>query len=164
MSIYDFASIKKLPCHCTLPGSIGIDFNDTLQPAAFEIISSIGVTNVLIKPHIGELLRPVKMSDSIFEQEQAKLRGMNEHTATITDAVISDMTIQSIYEVANVALCTKSDVILRFAGQTMLSSIVLITLRSQENKVVIFVNCEKYVVGSMLLNELKLAIKGVGQC
>lgn len=83
---------------------------------------------------------------------------MNEHTA-IVDTKISDETCKSVYEIANVALCTMSENILKFTAQTMLSSLVLITLRSQENQTVIVVNCEKYVVGSMLLNELKSAIK-----
>lgn len=99
------------------------------------------------------------MSETIFEQEQSKLRGMNEHTATI-ETNITDAICQNVYEIANVALCVKSDNILRFAAQTLMSSLVLITLRLQDKQTVIVVNCEKYVVGSMLLNELKTAIKG----
>lgn len=157
--MYEFACIKKLTPNCTLPASLGIDFNDTLQTASFEIVSSLGTNNVSIRPNIGELLRPVKLSDVIFEQEQAKLRGMNEHTVTV-EYVISETACQNIYEVANVALCTVAGNIMRFAGQTLLSSsLVLITLKVQENQTIIVVNCEKYVVGSMLLNELKAAIK-----
>lgn len=47
MSVYDFASIKKLAPNCTLPASVGIDFNDTLQTAGFEIISSLGNIKLL---------------------------------------------------------------------------------------------------------------------
>lgn len=118
-----------------------------------------GKNNLMIKPHIGELLRPVKMSESVFEQEQMKLKGMNEHTATVP-STISETTYQNVYEIANVGLCVMSDKLLRFAAQTLMSSsLVLITLRSHENETVIIVNCEKYVVGSMLLNELKSIIK-----
>lgn len=42
MSIHDFACIAKLPPNCSLPATLGIDFNDTTQPANFEIVSSIG--------------------------------------------------------------------------------------------------------------------------
>lgn len=100
------------------------------------------------------------MPESMFEQEQAKLKGMNEHTATIEN-VISETTCQCVYEIANLGLCDMTEKQLRFAAQTLLSSsLVLVTLRSRENETVIVVNCEKYVVGSMLLNELKSAIKG----
>lgn len=99
------------------------------------------------------------MAENIFEQEQSKLKGMNEHTCTV-DSKISESTCQTVYEIANVAVCTKTENLIRFAAQTLLSSsLVLITLRLQDNRTVIVVNCEKYVVGSMLLNELKSAIK-----
>ncbi|KAJ8926924.1 hypothetical protein NQ314_020776 [Rhamnusium bicolor] len=66
MSIHDFACISKLPPNCSLPATLGIDFNDTTQPANFEIVSSLGNFNVCIKPKVGELLRPVKMPTSLF--------------------------------------------------------------------------------------------------
>lgn len=42
MSVHEFACIKKLAPNCTIPTSLGIDFNDTLQNAGFEIVSSLG--------------------------------------------------------------------------------------------------------------------------
>lgn len=113
-----------------------------------------------IKPSIGELLRPTKLPESVFEQEQAKLKGMNEHTATVA-AKISEATCQSVYEIANVGLCEATEKLLRFAAQTLTSSsLVLISLKEQEDEIAIIVNCEKYVVGSVLLNDLKAAVKG----
>ncbi|KAG5899451.1 hypothetical protein JTB14_015304 [Gonioctena quinquepunctata] len=61
MNLHDFAYISKLPPNCSLPATLGIDFNDTTQPANFEIVSSLGNFNVCIKPIVGELLRPIKM-------------------------------------------------------------------------------------------------------
>jgi AP-3 complex subunit beta len=47
--------------------------------------------------------------------------------------------------------------VFRFAGQTLSSkSLVLVTIKMQENdQANISVNCEKMVIGSMLLNEIK---------
>lgn len=47
--------------------------------------------------------------------------------------------------------------VFRFAGQTLSSkSLVLVTIKILENdQVSISVNCEKMVIGSMLLNEIK---------
>lgn len=40
--MHDFACIPKLPPNCSLPATIGVDFNDTTHPANFEIVSSLG--------------------------------------------------------------------------------------------------------------------------
>jgi AP-3 complex subunit beta len=42
LAIHDFANIAKLPPSGCLPASLGIDFNDTIQPANFEIVCSLG--------------------------------------------------------------------------------------------------------------------------
>ena len=49
------------------------------------------------------------------------------------------------------------DLVYRFAGQTLSSkSLVLVTVKLQESsQVTVSVNCEKMVIGSMLLNEIR---------
>lgn len=42
MMVHDFACIGKLSPNCSLPATLGIDFNDSLQPAVLEIVSSAG--------------------------------------------------------------------------------------------------------------------------
>lgn len=42
MTIHDFACISTLASNCSLPGTLGIDFNDSTQPAKLEIVSSVG--------------------------------------------------------------------------------------------------------------------------
>ncbi|CAH2003536.1 unnamed protein product [Acanthoscelides obtectus] len=42
MSLHDFAYILTLPPNCSLPATLGVDFNDSTQPANFEIVSSLG--------------------------------------------------------------------------------------------------------------------------
>lgn len=44
----------------------------------------------------------------------------------------------------------------RFSGQTLSSNcLVLLTITKQESSVTVCVNCEKMVVGSVFLNEIK---------
>lgn len=47
--MHDFACIPNLPPNCSLPATLGIDFNDTTQPANFEIVSSLGRCSFLGK-------------------------------------------------------------------------------------------------------------------
>jgi hypothetical protein len=56
-----------------------------------------------------------------------------------------------------IALVIVSFYVFRFAGQTLSSkSLVLVTIKTLENeKANVSVNCEKMVIGSMLLNEIK---------
>lgn len=166
VSICDFAPIAKLSPGQHIQGILGVDFNDSTQPLAFEIKSSAGSAKVSLKSTVGEMIRAVRFTEPIFKEEQTRLRGMNEHTGKI-DCVQSNIaSIQhSIFEAANLALIANNNEenrdSLLFAGQTMSSqSIVLVTVdRNDSNAIAITVNCEKMVIGSMLLNEIKNSIK-----
>ncbi|XP_046400487.1 AP-3 complex subunit beta-1 [Ischnura elegans] len=165
--MHEFAPIGMLHPSSSLPGTLGIDFNDSTQPVAFEIMSTnsssgeLCTSKVTLKPPVGELIRAVTMSEQLFLTELQKLKGMNEHSANnLSSPAAFDPKFcsQKVYEAANVASIPSMDAkILRFAGQTLSSkSLVLITVKTEENSnFSIFVNCEKMVIGSMLLNELK---------
>ncbi|XP_030748355.1 AP-3 complex subunit beta-2 [Sitophilus oryzae] len=157
MSMHDFACIPNLSPNCTLPATLGIDFNDTTQPANFEIVSSLGNFSVCIKPNVGELLRPVKMPTSLFMEKQSKLCGMNEHTALLPDC---KNIIEQISELANLGPCDNTvQEYYRFAGQTLASSsLTMVTIHKAE-KTTLTVNCENIVFGSVMLNELLQNLK-----
>lgn len=169
----EFAPIAHLAAGQSTQNMLGIDFNDSTQSIGFAIKSSAGTAQVSLRANVGELIRSVQMGDAAFRAEQARLRGMNEHNATI--AVPQPVALTSIrdkiFEVANVAIvspmASASDAnsqSLCFAGQTMASqSLVLIAIAfdTTEKIVAVTVNCEKMVVGSMLLNDIKLAIKNL---
>lgn len=130
MMVHDFACIGKLSPNCSLPATLGIDFNDSLQPAVLEIVSSAGIihyhkllsliilqllpgtTTVSVKPIVGELLRPVTIPEHIYEQEESKLRGMNEHSATV-DGIELNNIAQKVLEIANLGICQSRDNCLR---------------------------------------------------
>lgn len=165
-SLCDFAPIAKLAAGQCVQGIVGVDFNDSTQLRSFEIKSSVGSAKVSLKTNVGEMIRAVRLTEAAFKEEQVHLRGMNEHTCKL-DVCPATATIQhKIFEAANLALCanntTDNGDVLLFAGQTMSSqSLVLVTVdRSTDaNALTITVNCEKMVIGSMLLNEIKNSIK-----
>nr|CAD7410022.1 unnamed protein product [Timema poppensis] len=163
MSMHDFAPVSILPIGATLPGTIGVDFNDSTHPLSFEIVlGDERNCRVILKPPVGELVRPVIMPEALFVTEQNKLRGMNEHSGGVTlppTCGNQKQLCQRVYEAANVAAIPSTELdTLRFAGQTLSSkSLVLVTVKRPESaaQANISINCEKMVVGSMLLNEIK---------
>ncbi|KAL1376274.1 hypothetical protein pipiens_016984 [Culex pipiens pipiens] len=166
MSLNEFPPIEILNPKQSWTGILGLDFNDSTQPANFEIKSIRGTSTVTLKSPVGELIRSVIMSEAFFIAERAKLRGMTEHSCNVTLA--ADFSPQNrslhqrIFEVANVANIPSTDENQwLFAAQTMSSkSLVLIVLQLKaSSEYTLTVNCDKMVVGSMLLNEIKAAIK-----
>jgi hypothetical protein len=63
--------------------TLGIDFNDTTQGAKMEILWATEVEpkkqTVTIKAPIGELIRPVTMSESLFIAEQGGSPSLSFH-------------------------------------------------------------------------------------
>lgn len=174
VQINEFASVTHLGPSNSVNRVLGIDFNDSSQSINFEIQSSCGFSKVQIRASVGEQIRAVTMSVDNFKEERNKLRGMNEHSFELKDhkdwdGALSNIfakLLKSIYVVANVACITphlaeseKGSVL--FAGQTVSSKcLVLITVEKLEtDKIQVSVNCEKMVIGSMLLNEIKTAMQ-----
>lgn len=169
MSLNEFSQLSQLAPKQTLMGILGIDFNDSSQAANFEIKSSGGVSKVSIKPSVGELIRSVTLPENMFKEERNKLRGMTESNCKVSlRAEFSDkrQLQKKIFEIANVASISHSETtdLLLFAGQTLNSkSLVLISIVHDEESVAasLTVNCEKLVVSSILMNEIKDSIKRI---
>ncbi|KAJ6634165.1 AP-3 complex subunit beta-1 [Pseudolycoriella hygida] len=164
VQLNEFAAISSLPPKATVQGTLGIDFNDSTQPVSFDILTKVNTCHATIKVNVGEFIRSILMSENVYREERSKLRGMNEHSATMPlNTTISDNCLlqQRIYEYANVASIPSSNPnAFYFAGQTLSSqSLVLITIEIGDNNATVMVNCEKMVVGSMLLNEIKAALR-----
>ncbi|XP_012282049.1 AP-3 complex subunit beta-1 [Orussus abietinus] len=165
MLIHDFSPISILLPNATLSSTLGVNFNDSTQPAPFSIDFTINEDkysrSVSISAPIGEIVRSVLLPESTFISEKAKLKGMNEHTMKVAFSGNRKIISQKIFEAANVAVISSEDDIIRFAAHTLASkSLVLITVKILENNdLEVCVNCEKMVVGSMLLNELKSNLK-----
>ncbi|XP_014213137.1 AP-3 complex subunit beta-1 [Copidosoma floridanum] len=165
MSIHDFSPIPILEPNTSVPSSIGINFNDSTQPAVFNVdftIKDESVSrNVNVKAPIGEIVRSVFLPETLFFSEKDKLKGMNEHAGKMNYSCERKNLTQKVLEAANFAVISNDNETIRFAAHTLASkSLVLVTLKLEEgNALEICVNCEKMVIGSMLLNELKTNFK-----
>lgn len=144
--------------------TLGIDFGDSTQPVTLEVSIESGVRHTLsLQPPVGEILHPVRMNRAEFVAQQGRLRGMNEHSCTLEKIPKATEDVQQrIYRAANVlAVEEQQSGWLRFAGQTLASrSLVLVTvcLPQGSTKATLTVNCDKMVVGSMLMQELRTAL------
>ncbi|XP_075234069.1 adaptor related protein complex 3 subunit ruby [Lycorma delicatula] len=164
MEIHDFAPVSLLSPGSTAIGTIGVAWNDSTQPVTFQLIWEEGNAQVTIRAPVGELLKPVTMPEHLFLSEQGKLKGMNEHTAQLNTVVRDNKVItQKVVETANVSSVPSTDPqYLRFGAQTVSSkSLVLLTINRLQQSVELTVNCEKMVIGSMLLNEVKTALQNI---
>nr|XP_033198035.1 AP-3 complex subunit beta-2 isoform X2 [Bombus vancouverensis nearcticus] len=165
MVIHDFMRIPLLEVNSNLSTTLGINFNDSTQPAHFNIDFAIGddmySCPVTIKAPIGEIIRAVFLPENMFTCEKTKLKGMNEHVAKVQYFGNKKTISQKVFETANVAMISSSDEEIRFAAHTLASkSLVLVTIKVIGNECLeICVNCEKMVIGSILLTELKSNLK-----
>lgn len=165
MFIHDFTRIMTLDANATLSSTLGVNFNDSTQSANFNIDFTIRDEKyscpVNIKPPIGEIIRSVVLPESMFSTEKSKLKGMNEHIAKISYSGNKNSLPQKVFEAANLARISNEDEIMRFVAHTLASkSLVLVTIRFIDTEQLeVCVNCEKMVIGSILLNEIKSNLK-----
>ncbi len=164
MSMHEFPSIANLPSGVTQTVTIGINFNDSTQSAKFDFVANGRVFTVQLQPIVGELVRAMSVPESVFEQERAKLRGMNEVEVKfdIPSAASDEATIKKrVYETANVMQVPSLESgSLKFAGTTVANkSWVLMNLKHLEGKATLTVNCEKIVIGSMLAKEIRQSLE-----
>ncbi|XP_056874557.1 AP-3 complex subunit beta-1 isoform X1 [Takifugu flavidus] len=162
LSIHCFNTIERLEPEASVMVSMGIDFSDSTQAANFQLCTKEDQFSVSIQPAVGELLMPRTMSEQDFCNEQGKLLGMNETSATVTMATAntsSQAIRKQVLAVANVGVvpCSQSN-IHRFAAQTISSrALVLVSLELKEATAALTVNTEKSVMASVLLRDLKQA-------
>lgn len=168
MALHEFAGITVLAPSATLCGTLGIDFNDTTQPAAFDLVAGGRNFSLSITAPVGELLMPLAMTEADFNLNQSKLRGMNELSGSVSVSTSHPATsaiVDKIYEIANLLqVQTSTTTSLKFGGQTasgkaLVLVSVLLSESGQESSVT--VNCEKLVISSMLLKEIQSAVKKI---
>ncbi|XP_072167067.1 AP-3 complex subunit beta-2-like isoform X2 [Diadema setosum] len=165
MKLHEFPPITNLSVGQSTTAILGVDFRDTTQPANFEICTESRKFSVTVKAPIGELLQPTTMSEREFLSQQSKLTGMNEHSdkGDIGAAHREEKAlIRCVGEIANVQIVPASDpskLIYRFAAKTISAGTpVLLTVQVlSEGKARITVNCEKMVIGNMLVKDVKKA-------
>uniref|UniRef100_A0A3B5MU74 AP-3 complex subunit beta n=1 Tax=Xiphophorus couchianus TaxID=32473 RepID=A0A3B5MU74_9TELE len=162
MRVKDFPEIESLPAGETATAVMGIDFCDSTQAANFQLCTHTRKFFVSIQPPVGELMRPVFLTENEFKKEQGQLMGMNEITEKLTlDAKCRNehAIVQRVTTAANLSrVPCGSD--REFAGRTVTSgSLVLVTVATREEGAAqLTINCEKMVIGTMLVKDILLAL------
>ncbi|XP_063335286.1 AP-3 complex subunit beta-2 isoform X11 [Pelmatolapia mariae] len=164
MRVKEFPEIELLPAGETATAVMGIDFCDSTQAANFQLCTHTRKFFVSIQPPVGELMRPVFLTENEFKKEQGQLMGMNEITEKLTLDVKcrnEHAIVQRVTTAANLSrVPCGSDKECRFAGRTVTSaSLVLVTVATKEEGAAqLTVNCEKMVIGTMLVKDILQAL------
>ncbi|XP_071778410.1 AP-3 complex subunit beta-2 isoform X1 [Centroberyx gerrardi] len=176
MRVKEFPEIEVLPAGETATVVMGIDFCDSTQAANFQLCTHTRKFFVSIQPPVGELMTPVFMTENEFKKEQGQLMGMNEISEKLTlgDKCQNEHAIvQRVTAAANLSrVPCGSDKecsppvpppdlpVHRFAGRTVTSgSLVLVTVATKEEGAAqLTVNCEKMVIGTMLVKDILLGL------
>uniref|UniRef100_A0A669BU66 AP-3 complex subunit beta n=1 Tax=Oreochromis niloticus TaxID=8128 RepID=A0A669BU66_ORENI len=164
MRVKEFPEIELLPAGETATAVMGIDFCDSTQAANFQLCTHTRKFFVSIQPPVGELMRPVFLTENEFKKEQGQLMGMNEITEKLTLDVKcrnEHTIVQRVTTAANLSrVPCGSDKECRFAGRTVTSgSLVLVTVATKEEGAAqLTVNCEKMVIGTMLVKDILQAL------
>ncbi|CAG2221316.1 AP3B [Mytilus edulis] len=144
MEIQDFPELDSLGEGATTTAVFSINFNDTTQPAKFDLCTTDQKFNVSITAPVGELLQPHTMSEGEFTSQQENKRD----SASICKCV---------HTVANVIqIPSQNTQLYQFAAKTVASNtLTLIIIKQTDDSAKLTVNCEKMVIGSMLFKDLK---------
>lgn len=160
MEIHDFPEIASLGQGASTSVLLAINFNDTTQPAKFNICTQDTKFTVTITAPVGELLQPHTMSEAEFLQQQGKLGGMHENSGTVKLAPSKSdpkSICTCVHTVANVLQVPSSNEnLFIFAARTMATgTLTLVSVRMKDESAKLTVNCEKMVIGTMLQKEIK---------
>ncbi|XP_077373675.1 AP-3 complex subunit beta-2 isoform X15 [Festucalex cinctus] len=178
MRVKEFPEIELLPAGETATAVMGIDFCDSTQAANFQLCTHSRKFFVSIQPPVGELMKPVFMTENEFKKEQGQLMGMNEITEKLTlDAKCRNehAVVQRVTAAANLGrvpcgsdkecspalgLAALGLPAHRFAGRTVSGgSLVLVTVATEEDGAArLTLNCDKMVIGTMLVKDVLLAL------
>ncbi|XP_067236237.1 AP-3 complex subunit beta-2 isoform X9 [Chanodichthys erythropterus] len=164
MRIREFSEIEVLAAGDSVTVVIGIDFCDSTQAANFQLCTHTRKFFVTIQPPVGELMTPAFLTENDFKKEQGKLMGMNEISEKLSlgeKCVNEHVIVERVTATANLSrVPCGSDKECRFAGKTVSSGcLVLVTVATKEGGgAQLTVNCEKMVIGTMLVKDILQAL------
>ncbi|XP_057185166.1 AP-3 complex subunit beta-2 isoform X2 [Triplophysa rosa] len=164
MRIREFSEIELMSAGESVTVVMGIDFCDSTQAANFQLCTHTRKFFVSIQPPVGELMTPVFLTENDFKKEQGKLMGMNEISEKLTlgeKCVNEHVIVERVTATANLSrVPCGSDKECRFAGKTVSSGcLVLVTVAMKEGRgAQLTVNCEKMVIGTMLVKDILQAL------
>ncbi|XP_051739819.1 LOW QUALITY PROTEIN: AP-3 complex subunit beta-2 [Ctenopharyngodon idella] len=177
MRIREFSEIEVLAAGDSVTVVMGIDFCDSTQAANFQLCTHTRKFFVTIQPPVGELMTPAFLTENDFKKEQGKLMGMNEISEKLSlgeKCVNEHVIVERVTATANLSRvpcgsdkeCSTppppppSAPVYRFAGKTVSSGcLVLVTVATKEGGgAQLTVNCEKMVIGTMLVKDILQAL------
>ncbi|KAH9524487.1 AP-3 complex subunit beta-2 [Bulinus truncatus] len=163
MEINDFPEIASLGVGACTSVLMGINFNDTTQPASFQLVTEQKTFSLSISAPVGELLQPHTMGENEFKAQRAKLGGMNENKENCEIPEVKKCpqgVCSSVLSVANLLQVPSSDpAVFNFAAHTLATTtLVLVVVSIAGKNAKVTVNCEKMVIGSMLLKDIKRSL------
>ncbi|XP_072292134.1 AP-3 complex subunit beta-2 isoform X4 [Eucyclogobius newberryi] len=176
MRVKDFPEIESLAAGETTTAVMGVDFCDSTQAANFQLCTNSKKFFVSIQPPVGELMRPLFMTENEFKKEQGQLMGMNEISEKLTlDSSCRNehAIVQRVTTAANLSRvpCGADNEcsppvpppdfpVYRFAARTVTgNSLVLVTVATRaEGAAQLTVNCDKMLIGTMLVKEILQAL------
>uniref|UniRef100_A0A8C5D5T9 AP-3 complex subunit beta n=1 Tax=Gadus morhua TaxID=8049 RepID=A0A8C5D5T9_GADMO len=162
MRVKEFPEIEVLPAGESATVVMGVDFCDSTQAANLQLCTHSRKFFVSIQPPVGELMTPSFMTENEFKKEQGQLMGMNEITEKMQlpeRCQNEHAIVQRVIAAANLSrVPCGSDK--EFAGRTVTSgSLVLVTVATKESgPSQLTINCEKMVIGTMLVKDILLAL------
>uniref|UniRef100_A0A674NP05 AP-3 complex subunit beta n=1 Tax=Takifugu rubripes TaxID=31033 RepID=A0A674NP05_TAKRU len=150
MRVKEFPEIELLPAGETATAVLGIDFCDSTQAANFQLCTHAKKFFVSIQPPVGELMRPVFLTENEFKKEQG------ESPAAPSAGFLLGQLVTAAANLSRVPCGSDRE----FAGRTVTSSsLVLVTVATKEEGAAqLTVNCEKMVIGTMLVKDILLAL------
>ncbi|KAK7121825.1 hypothetical protein R3I93_022800 [Phoxinus phoxinus] len=164
MRVREFSEIEVLAAGDSVTVVMGIDFCDSTQAANFQLCTHTRKFFVTIQPPVGELMTPAFLTENDFKKEQGKLMGMNEISEKLSlgeKCVNEHIIVERVTATANLSrVPCGSDKECRFAGKTVSSGcLVLVTVATKEGVgAQLTVNCEKMVIGTMLVKDILQAL------
>eukprot|EP00794_Sanderia_malayensis_P009814 gene9814-10821_t len=165
LKMQTFPEVDNLNGNQSISVTIGIDFQDTTQPANFDLCTQMRKFSVSVKPPVGELLQKNPISQSEFITEQKLLTGMTESSVAITlpESMSNAKSIISriVTNVNITVVGSIDDDIVRFAGKLVSSgALVLLSVKltTGSNAASAIVNCEKISISSLLAKEVSVVL------
>jgi len=108
-SLQKFNLIKELTPNQLVTSDLNIDFNGNRSEFKFEISTENQQFKVSITPPPGELLIPFNISDSEFNNQRSKLKGLNQVDQDIQKLIPIDSIINSVTKYSNVSVIREED-------------------------------------------------------
>lgn len=152
--------------------TVGVDFKDSAQEVRLVLNADGTSHEVRITPPVGEIIRPVIVSLTDFEHFKKTLGGMCESSAEVSCALGSEQLRDAVQKKLNVIVVEGDDSgvgsdsagKVRFAAQTMSSQclVLIATEPTHAGNLRVVVNCERMVVGKMLLTQIKKVLQEAG--